>query len=288
MELVLQTVANAWIATFLYAVVAVGLALIFGVMRTANFAHGEFFMLGAYTVWLLYSRAEWPFFAAVAVAAGVVAAIGIATERGVFKPLRGNVVGGLIASLGLVFILQVTAVQLWGVGARPKPVSPAFPGALEILGTSVGWQRFVVIPAAITMLGLLWFFLHRLKLGRALRAIAQDREAAALQGIAIDRMSMLAMAIAAAFAGVAGGLMAPIYQVTPYLGHTVILMVFIIIIVGGTGSLEGAILAAVMFGFLHTIVTTLLDSTVAIIISCVAMAVILAIRPQGLLGREKV
>lgn len=286
MELALQTVANAWVATFLYAVVAVGLALIFGVMRTANFAHGEFFMVGAYTVWLLYARGDWPFPAAVLAAVGVVAGIGLITERTIFRPLRGNVVAGLIASLGLVFILQVIVGRIWGLGMS-KPVPPAFPGSLEILGASVGWQRFIMIPAGITMLGLLWLFLHRFKLGRALRATAQDPEAAALQGISIDRMALLAMGIAAAFAGVAGALMASIYPVTPYMGHTVILMTFIIVIVGGTGSLEGAFLAAILFGFLHTIVTTVLDSTIANIIVTVVMAVVLAIRPKGLLGREE-
>ena len=137
------------------------------------------------------------------------------------------------------------------------------------------------------MLGLLWLFLHRFKLGRALRATAKDPEAAALQGISTDRMALLAMGIAAAFAGVAGALMASIYPVTPYMGHTVILMTFIIVIVGGTGSLEGAFLAAILFGFLHTIVTTVLDSTIANIIVTVVMAVVLAIRPKGLLGREE-
>lgn len=287
MELALQTVANAWVATFLYAVVAVGLALIFGVMRTANFAHGEFFMVGAYTVWLLYTRGGWPFFAAVLAAMGVVAGIGLITERGIFRPLRGDIVAGLIASIGLVFILQVAVGRIWGVGLA-KPVPSAFPGSVEVLGTSVGWERFMIIPAAITMLGLLWFFLHRFKLGRALRAVAQDPEAAALQGISINRIAALAMGIAGAFAGVAGALRASIDPVTPYIGHTVILMAFIIIIVGGTGSLEGALLAAIMFGFLHTIVTTVLNSTIANIIAAVVMLLVLAIRPKGLLGREEV
>ncbi|UCG54676.1 MAG: branched-chain amino acid ABC transporter permease [Dehalococcoidia bacterium] len=287
MEFAIQTVANAWVATFLYAVLAVGLALIFGVMRTANFAHGEFFMVGAYVVWLLYSRSDWPFPVAVVAAMGIVTGIGMITELGVFRTLRGNVVAGLIASLGLVFILQVTVGRIWGLGLA-KPVAPFFPGSLEILGANVGWQRFSIIPAGLTMLGILWLFLNRFKMGQALRATAQDPEAAALMGISINRMALLAMGISAAFAGVAGALMSSVYPVEPYMGHAVILMAFIIVIVGGTGSLIGAFVAAIMFGFIHTVVTTVFDSTVAIIIACVTMAIILAVRPKGLLGREKV
>lgn len=287
MELALQTMANAWVATFLYAVVAVGLALIFGVMRTANFAHGEFFMIGSYVVWLLCSRGDLPFPAAVLAAVGVVVGISLIAERGIFRPLRGNVVTSFIASIGLLFILQVAVGRIWGVGLA-KPVPAAFPGSLEILGATIAWERFIIIPAGITMLGLLWFFLNRIKAGQALRACAQDPEAASLQGISMNRMAALAFGIAGAFAGVAGALRASIDSVTPYMGHTVILMAFIIVIVGGAGSLQGAVLAAILFGFLHTIVTTVLNSTIANIIAAVVMAVVLSIRPKGLLGREEV
>lgn len=287
MALALQTVVNAWVAAFAYAMLAIGFALIFGVMRTANFAHGEFFMVGAYAVWLLFTLGHWPFFAAVLAAAGVVGGIGLICERGIFRTLRGNIGATFMASTGLIYILQVAVGEIWGLG-RTKPVTPAFPGTLEILGAMVGWQRVVIIPAAIVMLGALWFFLYRVKLGRALRATAQDPEAAVLQGISINRVALVAMGIAAAFAGMAGALMSPIYSVTPYMGGKVIMIVLIIVIVGGTGSLEGAFLASILFGFLHTIVTTLLDSTVANIIAAVVMAVVLTIRPQGLLGREKI
>lgn len=287
MELIWQTVVNAWVAVSLYAMVAVGLALILGVMHTVNYAHGEFFMVGAYTVWLLYSRGDLPFFVAVLAGAAVTAVIGMISEKTIFKYLRGNIVAGAVASLGLVFILQVAVGQAWGVGIS-KPVPPVLEGALDIFGAKVGWQRFIVIPISMAMLGGLWFFLHRVKLGRALRAMTQDPEAAALQGISIGRMALLAMAISAALAGVAGGLMAPIHLVTPYMGGTVILMALIVVIVGGAGSLEGAVLAAVIFGFLHTIVTTLLDSTVANIIAALFMGVMLAVRPGGLLGREQI
>jgi len=286
-ELAIQTVANAWVATFLYAIVAVGLALVFGVMRTANFAHGEFYMVGAYVVWFLYSYGTLPFAAALLASMGIVAAIGLLTERSIFRPLRGNVVAGLIASFGLIFILQVAVGRIWGVGLA-KPVPSPVPGSLEILGATIAWERFIIIPIGIAALVGLWFFLNRVKTGIALRACAQDSEAAALQGISITRMAAVAFGISGAFAGMAGALRASIDSVQPYMGHSVILMAFIIVIVGGTGSLQGAFLASILFGFLHTIVTTLLNSTIANIIAAVTMATILAIRPKGLMGREEV
>lgn len=285
-DLALQTAANAGILTCIYALVAVGMAIVFGVMRMANMAHGEFYMLGAYCVWLLYAVAGWPFPAAVIGGMAILAGLGLGVERAIFRPLRGQVVVGYIATAGLMFMMQVGVGRIWGVG-RPETVPPYFLGSVEFLGTVVGAQRLLVVPAAIGALLLLWFFLQRVKAGRALRAVAQDPEAAALQGVNINRMTALAMGIGGAFAGLAGGLMAPVYPVTPYMGHAVILIAFIIIIVGGLGSIMGAVIASVIFGFLYTFVTTALDGVLASIIGVIVMLVVLAIKPTGLLGRVK-
>lgn len=283
MEFVGQTIVNALVTSSFYALIAVGLSLVFGVMTIVNFAHGELYMLGAYTVWFLYAVGNMPFFAAVGVAIVVVGLLGILLERGIFRPVRGNMLSALIISVGIVFILQVSVGQIWGVG-KMKPVPAAFPGALDLLGIYISWQRLIVIPVAILLLGGLWVFLTRFRLGRALRASAQDSEAASLQGISINRSAAIAMLIGCAMAGAAGALMSPIMSVYPYMGHMVIWTCFVIIIVGGAGNIKGTILAALFFGFLHTIITTLLDSTIALIVSSLFMLIFLAIRPQGLLG----
>ena len=129
------------------------------------------------------------------------------------------------------------------------------------------------------------FFMRRFRLGRALRAVAQDPEAASLQGININRMTALALAISGAYAGLAGGLMAPIYAITPSLGGHLILPALIVVVVGGMGSIGGATLAAIIFGFVITFVTTLIDGVTAVMVSVSVMAFVLAIRPQGLMGR---
>ncbi|PWE31281.1 branched-chain amino acid ABC transporter permease [Maritimibacter sp. 55A14] len=282
----LQTFANSIVAGSIYAVIAVGLAMAFGVMKMANFAHGEFFMVGAYTVYVCYGLMGWPFPVAVLMAIPVVALLGVATERFIFRPTRENVLAGFMATAGLALILQVLIGQIWGVGLMRSVPTP-YMGALDLGGVRIGWQRVLVIPSAIAMLFALWYFLYHAKAGKALRACAQDPETARLQGININRMTMLAMAISGALAGLAGALMAPIHPVTPYMGHGIILTAFIVVVMGGMESIAGAILAAVLLGFIHTFVTTLSDAVTAQMVGVACMAVVLIVRPQGLLGRVK-
>lgn len=282
----IQTVANSVVQGSVYATVAIGLALGFGVMKMANFAHGEFYMLGAYTVFLLYTGLEWPFPIAVLAAFPVVAAAGMLTERLIFRPTRNNVLAGFMATAGLAFILQVLVGQAWGVGLMRNIPTP-YMGAVEIGGAFIGWQRLLIVPAAAVMVLALWYFLFHVRVGKALRACAQDPEVAALQGISINKITSLAMAIAGGFAGIAGALMAPIQPVTPYMGHDVIITAFIVVIVGGMESIAGAVLAAFILGFVHTFAITLYDGVAAIMAGVVLMAIILVVKPEGLLGRVK-
>jgi len=243
-------------------------------------------MAGAYVVYVFYALLEWPFPAAVLMAIPIVGAMGIATERLIFLPTRNNVLAGFMATAGLAFILQVLVGQTWGVGLMRSVPTP-YMGAMDIAGAKIGWQRVLILPSALAMLSTLWFFLYRVKAGKALRACAQDPETARLQGININRMTMLAMAISGASAGLAGALMAPIHPVTPYMGHGVILTAFIVVVMGGMESVAGAVLAAVLLGFVHTFVTTLSDAVTAQMVGVACMALVLIVRPQGLLGRVK-
>lgn len=269
-----------------YALIAVGLSLVFGVMHIVNFAHGEFYMIGAYTVWVLFALLHWPFFIAVGAAIVIVGLLGLVSERLIFRHAHGNVLSGFIMSVGLVFILQVAVVEIWGVG-KMKPVPAAFPQVLDIGGVSTSWQRFIVLPATIILLWALWYFLAKFRVGRGLRASAQDPEAAALYGISPKKSAAVAMLLGSAMAGAAGALMAPIMSVHPYMGHSVVWTAFVVVIVGGAGNIKGTILAALIFGFLTTIITTLLDSTIANLVNTLVMLVILAIRPQGVAGHAE-
>jgi len=286
MEFIGQTILNGLMTSSFYALIAVGLSLVFGVMHIVNFAHGEFYMVGAYTVWLLYAKMQWPFFLAVAAAIVIVGLLGLICERLVFRHAKGNVLSGFIMSVGLVFILQVAVVKIWGIG-KMKPVPAAYPEVLSIGGISTSWQRFIVIPVAMALLGALWLFLNRFRMGRALRAAALEPDAAALQGISVKKAAAVAMLLGSAMAGAAGALMAPIMSVHPYMGHSVVWTAFVVVIVGGAGNIKGTVLASLFFGYLTTIITTLLDSTIANMVNVLVMLVLLAIRPQGMTGHAE-
>jgi branched-subunit amino acid ABC-type transport system permease component len=171
-------------------------------------------------------------------------------ERAIFRPLQGDVVSGFIATMGLMFVFEVLVGEIWGWGLS-KPIPSPYMRAISFMGASVAFQRVLLIPFAVVSISAGSCSLCAFRLGRALRAVAQDPEAAALQGININKMTALALSIAGAYAGLAGGLMSTIYAVTPSLGGHLILPALIVVVVGGMGSIGGATLAAVIFGLCH-------------------------------------
>ncbi len=285
LDLLLQTSVNAIYAASYMALIAVGFVLIFGVMGVINFAHGELYMFGAYAVVYVYAEHQLPFFLAVAAGMVFVGLLGLLMERALFRPLRDNPLGGLIASIGFLLILQTLAVL--GFGVRMEHIPPPTREMLNVFGIEgvvLSVQRLYVIVATALLLGALWLFLRRSKFGVALRACAQDPEAAALQGISINQAARVAMFIGAGLAGIAGALTAPLVRTYPFMGHSVIVTAFIIIIVGGIGSLEGAVVAAVLYAMVHTFVTTFIDGVIADIVGLLLMLLVLVIRPTGLFG----
>jgi branched-chain amino acid transport system permease protein len=285
LDLLLQTSVNAIYAASYMALIAVGFVLIFGVMGVINFAHGELYMSGAYAVVYVYAENQLPFFLAVGAGLVFVGLLGLLMERALFRPLRDNPLGGLIASIGFLLILQTLAVL--GFGVRMEHIPPPTREMLNVFGIEgvvLSVQRLYVIVAAVLLLGALWAFLRRSKFGVALRACAQDAEAAALQGISMNQAARIAMFIGAGLAGIAGALTAPLVRTYPFMGHSVIVTAFIIIIVGGIGSLEGAVVVAVLYAMVHTFVTTFIDGVIADIVGLLLMLLVLVIRPTGLFG----
>jgi branched-chain amino acid transport system permease protein len=283
-ELILLSIVNGLIQGGFFALFAVGLVLIFGVMSVVNFAHGELVMIGAYTIWLLHAQNGLGFIPAIFVAVMLVTLIGLLMERFLFRATRDDPLAGLICSIGVLFILQVVATLVGGEGPS-KQVPPPFHGTLILFDfLRIPYQRIFSLVVSIGALSLLWYFLTRTKLGWALRAVALDREAAALQGININRISMIAIGVGGALAGLAGALMAPLTNINPHMGHNVIITAFIVTIVGGVGSLSGAVLAAVLYALFHTFVTVYLGGTVATICGLILMVAVLIVKPTGIMG----
>jgi len=260
--------------------------MVFGVMRVVNFAHGELVMIGAYTVWFTYQQHNVPFVLAVLLAVVIVVAIGALMEIFLFKPKRHDPLGGLICSLGVLFILQVGAHLIGGTGPSKQVVAP-LRGITEFFGgmIRVADQKLFSVIVIAVVLYILWYFLTRTKFGWALRAMAMDREAAALQGININRTALIAICISAGLAGLAGGLIAPMININPYIGHNVIITSFIITIVGGIGSLTGAVSIAFVYALFHTFITAYWDGTVATLCGLVVMVIVLIFKPKGIMGK---
>ena len=286
MDLFVQTIVNGVIQSGFYALAAIGLVLVFGVMRVVNFAHGELVMVGAYTVWLVHAQYGAPYLLTVILAIVVVTGIGLIMERFLFRPMMNDPLGGLICSIGVLFILQVIATYVGGEGPS-KQVPPPFEGTMIIMDTiRIPYQRLFSICVSAVALVALWYFLTKSTLGWALRAVSMDRDAAALQGISTVRISMVAIGVGAAMAGLAGALMAPLTNINPHMGHNVIITAFIVTIVGGIGSLPGAVIAAVLYALFHTFMTTYFSGTIATISGLLIMVLVLIVRPTGIMGHR--
>jgi branched-chain amino acid transport system permease protein len=288
MQILIDTLLNSAMASAATALVAIGLALVFGVMRVENFAHGELYMVGAYVTWYVSTVLQLTYFPALVCAVLFTALIGAVMEVALFRRLRSNPVGCLIVTIGVLLVLQTAAVWFAGINSTLLVESP-FPGALRVSSFALPWHRlFVIVAAIVLMLALTWL-LRRTMFGWAVRAMAQDREAASLQGISIGTISIAAMMLSAGLAGAAGGLMAPIVRISPFMGQPVIITAFIVIIMGGLGSVEGAIIASILYSTFFTFVSTYIDSTVAAIAGLCIMLAVLIFMPSGLMGRaEKV
>lgn len=279
-----QIVVNGLLASLIYVIMALGFTLIFGIMRIVNFAHGEFYMIGAVAVLFLFGTAGWPFFVAV-LAGGVISAVlGMVAERVLFRPLVNDELACMIMSLALGIILQSGALIVFG--PAEQSVTRPFSGTWSLAGTIVPWDRTIVAGCALGILAVFYAFLKFSRLGLAMQAVAQDPETSSLMGVESGAVYVVAFGIACLLAGLAGGLMAPIYTIGPYMGELPMLKAFVVVILGGLGSIPGAVLGGLLIGLSESTLSTLLDSGTAMIASFVIVLLVVVTRPTGLLGRS--
>ncbi|SNB52664.1 amino acid/amide ABC transporter membrane protein 1, HAAT family [Arboricoccus pini] len=284
----MQIVANIFFLSAFYLSFSIGLALIFGTMRVINYTHGEMYMLGAYTIWAINSllRGTIPsvliFIIALVVAMTVIGLLGVILQKTVISRLQGNTFSIFMATLGLSYVLQVVMIEV--AGPIGKTIIPLFPGIVRIGTVILPIQRLVICGVTLAVVTLLGWFLLRTNLGRAIRATAQNRSGALLQGVDIPRIESITMFLGCALAATSGVLMAGTLNINPFMGGDAIWRSFIIIIVGGIGSLPGAALASVVFGALDTVLTVTNHGQFSAMIDALIMILILAFRPNGLLG----
>jgi branched-chain amino acid transport system permease protein len=266
----------------IYILMALGLTLMFGMMHIINFAHGAVYMLGAFTIYYVFFQWGAPYFAAFVVAMLLLGAFGYLIERSIYRPGKGGVEPTLVALLALTTLLQAAGYPVFGT--LDKHVPPVFSGTRNVLGVMISVERLMIIPIAGALVGALYLFINKTRMGAAMRAIEQDKEAAALQGVNVNVINGLAFAIGFALAAAAGALMAPIFKLDPMMGEQPLLKAFIIIILGGLGSIPGAILGGLILGLIDSIVATALGAEPAFLLSFVFIILLLLWRPTGLFG----
>ncbi len=281
-ELLIQALLNGFGLAVVYILVALGLTLIFSILEVINFAHGEFYMLGGFAAYYLSAVGGLNYVATLVLAMLLVGLAGVVAERLVFRHLRGKTLNAFIVSLGLLWVLQATAQLSFGV--LDKSVPSAVSGIVRLGGVIVSRERMFVILTAVALIVGLYLFLKFTRTGQAMRAVAQDAEAAALQGVNIELTSALGFGIGCALAGAAGALLAPIFAVSPTMGALPVVKAFIIIIVGGMGSLPGAVLGGVLLGAVEGVGTLFMSSAAVNILGFLMVIAILLLRPRGLLG----
>jgi branched-chain amino acid transport system permease protein len=284
MEGILQSIANGLVLGWMYVLVALGLTIVFSIMRIVQFAHGEIYMLGAYCVYYVGVVLGLNVFESLIISAGALGLVGIALERFFFRRFRGQVESSIIVAIALILLLQTIAAVSFGT--QNKWVPGTIAGVMVAGSIQLPWQRLLAMMVGIILTLLLFLFIRKTKVGQAMVAISQNLEGAALQGMNIDRISALSMSIGCAMAAVAGALMGSLFQVYPSMGSFAMAKGIAVIILGGLGSIAGAVIGGLIIGLIDGIVPFFADATSASIIGFILIILILIIRPRGLLGQE--
>ncbi|NLD67774.1 MAG: branched-chain amino acid ABC transporter permease [Limnobacter sp.] len=281
MELFFQQVLNGLTLGSVYSLVALGLTLVYGILHVPNFAHGALYMAGAYAAWWLMTSFGANYWVAMAGAAVVVAVLSMLTDRLVFYPLRhAPELHDMIAAIGVLLFLEAGAQAIWGADFHRMPTP--YTGIVHMFGVTAPVQRLLIIVGAFVLMLVLHLFLTRTTTGSTIIAMAQNREGASLVGIDAMRVTLLVFAISGALAAVAAVLYAPINLVYPAMGHLVIMKAFVIIILGGMGSIPGAIVGGMIIGFAESFGAYYVSTDYKDIIAFVLLVAILSLRPQGL------
>jgi branched-chain amino acid transport system permease protein len=280
-EVLVQTLNGISIGLSL-ALIAVSLTLIFGVMDIVNFAHGEFYMLGAYGTIVIIGFVG-NYWVGLVIAAVLVAIFGAVVEWITLRPIRDrDPLQSLIVTFGFVLVFQQTILEIFG--GSPKNMPTPITGTLTFAGITYPWNRIAAMVGALVIIGGLFLFLSRTRLGIMMRASSQDLDAARTLGVPADRVFSISFALSVGLAALAAGFLAPIRGVSPTMGTGVILDAFIVVIVGGLGSVFGAVVAALLIGLTQSLSIIVLPSYMSQIIALLLLIIVLLVKPEGLFG----
>jgi len=281
-ETLLWGVANGCI----YILLATGLNIIFGVMKLVNFAHGQLLMIGAYIAFAAATALGLNAYIAILVAMGLVALIGVGLERFTFRKVLGTEkLNEIFVSLGLIYVFENVAVLLWG--NRSQQIASPFQGLQLSLGeVSIGYDRLLAISVVIVILIALFLLLKKTKIGLAMRATSQKSTASMLMGVNIEKVYIFTFALGAALAGAAGALYGIIFPFNPSIGALPTIKAFAIIILGGLGSIPGAVIGGLLYGIAENTAVYFLGGIWQDAIAFALLIIVLVIRPTGIFGEK--
>lgn len=280
----LDQVLNGVALGSLYMILASGLAMIFGLRGVTNFAHGALYMTGAYVAFSVATNVS--FWLALVAAPVILAIIGFLLETVFFRRLqhRSHIEAGLV-TFGIAMVLERVVVLIWGERTLSVPTPEVLQGTVTVLGTSYpAYRLFIIAFAVLLAAGLVWW-LRSSSVGLHIRAASHDGQTAGVLGINVDRVSLIVVCVGAALAGAAGALAAPYFSVTPVMGTSVLITVLIIVVVGGAGSIGGAMIAGMGLGIVQTLGEVFLPA-VAFLVPFVGLVLVLLFRPQGIAGKR--
>jgi branched-chain amino acid transport system permease protein len=284
-EIFLQTLASGVLIGLIYALVAIGLTMIFGVMDIVNFAHGEFLMLGMYSTFWMFALFTLDPIVTLPFTVLILFAFGVLLYQVLIKRITdAPMLTQIFTTFGLMFLLRGVAQFLWKPDYR-SIANSSVSGSVKLLGIQLGEPQMVAGVGAVLVTGVIWYFLNHTRLGAALEATAADKEAARLMGIDSHKMFGLAWGIGAACAGAAGGLLATFFPIFPDVGANFILLAFVVVNLGGFGSVTGAFWAGILVGVIEVMGGLLLGPQYKMAIVLVLFLAVLMFRPQGLMGK---
>jgi branched-chain amino acid transport system permease protein len=287
MEHFLQQVFNGIMFGSTYAIVALGLTLVMGILNIPNFAHGHLYMLGGYITYFFLSNIGIGYWGALLLSVVVLGLVGVAMERIVYRPLTNAPhINAFIAAIGSLLFLESLALVIWGPqGLR---IANPYPQIYNIFGITVGLQRLIVIIGAALLIVLLHLFLKKTLVGTTIEAVAQNREGAMLNGINVNRVSAITFFISSGTAAVAASFLSPIFMLSPAMGAILGMKAFIIVILGGMGSIPGAILGGYILGIIEALGGGYVSAEYKDVFAFGALILILSIKPTGIFGKKEV
>ncbi len=287
-QLLIATLINGVIVGSMYALFASGLTLIWGTMKMLNFAHGAFFMFGGYLVYYLYGVLGLNPALATVVAVVAVFIMGVIVERTVIHYLLARPMWQLttiIATLGVLIFLQNVALHVWGPNFQTIPYF--FNGVFNLFGVRIAYQRLLILAVSVVSIALMWMLLKHSRFGLALRATAQNPDAAQLYGANILNVYTLTFGLSAALAALAAAMLAPITSVNPFMGLSPLLKGFVVVILGGLGSFTGAIVGGVLLGVVESLGVLYSSAEWGDVIAFTLLVLGIWVRPWGLFGLEE-